>query len=338
MILVSGATGLVGSHLLYQLAQTGAAIRALYRDADKIALTQKVFSYYSDKASDLMAPIEWVEADLLDLPKLTQAFDKVTKVYHCAAFISFDPRDYRKLRKVNIKGTANIVNLCIDFQVKKLCHVSSIASLGTQAEIIDEETERNPNADHSVYAISKYGAEMEVWRGIEEGVAAVIVNPGIILGPGFWKSGSGRLIPQAYKGLPYYLGGSSGFVGVKDVVRAMCLLMESPANRSRFIITASTLSFEKFNKILATALGSKPPKKEISKWGLEMGWRLDWLRQKMSGKPRRLTKNFARTSPLKLTYSNQKLCDYLGDFHFTPIPEVLQETTAFFLKELEEKP
>lgn len=334
MILVSGATGLVGSHLLYQLSQTGVPIRAIYRNADKIAHTRKVFSYYSDTPAALFDAIEWFEADLLDLPKLSKAFANITKVYHCAAFISFDPKDYQKLRNVNIKGTANIVNLCIEFQVKKLCYVSSIASLGSQAEIIDEETERNSNADHSVYAISKYGAEMEVWRGMEEGVAAVIVNPGIIIGPGFWKSGSGRLIPQAYKGLPYYLGGSSGFVGVMDVVRAMHLLMESEANRSRFIITASTLSFEKFSKMLSTALGSKPPKKEISRVGLEIGWRLDWLRQKISGKHRRLSKNFARTSHLKLAYSNQKLRDYLEDFHFTPMAEVIQKTTAIYLEEV----
>ncbi|MCO4822775.1 MAG: SDR family oxidoreductase, partial [Flavobacteriaceae bacterium] len=195
MILVTGGTGLVGSHLLYQLVKADQDIRAIYRSEDKLALVKKVFSYYTEDFEFLFSKIEWLKGDLNNIPLLEDAFKDVGYVYHCAAFISFDPSDYRQLRKINIDGTANIVNLSIINQVKKLCYVSSIAAVGQTEtnETINENTEWNKENHHSVYAITKYGAEMEVWRGTQEGLDAVIGNPGIIIGPGFWRAGSGSL-------------------------------------------------------------------------------------------------------------------------------------------------
>ena len=191
MVLVTGGTGLVGSHLLLKLAQQNKSVRALYRKGANLERVKTVFSYYSKNSKSLYETIEWAEADLNDLPKLTLAFKDITHVYHCAAYISFDPSNYKILRATNIKGTANIVNLSIANKVEKLCYVSSVATLGYDADLITEETQWEGNQNQSVYAISKYGAEMEVWRASQEGVAAVIVNPGVILGPGFWNSGSG---------------------------------------------------------------------------------------------------------------------------------------------------
>ena len=161
-------------------------------------------------------------------------------VYHCAALISFDTKDYYKLRKINIEGTANIVNLCITHKVKKLCYVSSIAALGNTLDqsIITEETHWNTEADNSVYAISKYGAEIEVWRGAQEGLNSVIVNPGVILGPGFWHSGSGVLFKKVYKGLSHYVTGTTGYVDVIDVVEIMTQLIHSDINNQRYIIVS----------------------------------------------------------------------------------------------------
>ena len=198
MILVTGGTGLVGSHLLFELVHTNENIRAIYRDEAKQVLVKKVFSYYSEESNLLFNKIDWVKADLLDIPTLTEVFTGITHVYHCAALISFDPKDYHKLRKINIEGTANIVNLCIANTISKLCYVSSISTLGKKENHshINEETHWNPDADNSVYGISKYGAEMEVWRGTQEGLKTVIVNPGLILGPGLWNSGSGLLFKE----------------------------------------------------------------------------------------------------------------------------------------------
>ena len=212
MVLVTGGTGLIGSHLLFKLTQQGENVRATYRVGSDLDQVKVVFSYYSDDSESLFNQIEWVEADLNDIPKLTLAFENISHVYHCAALISFDPSDYKLLRKTNIKGTANIVNLCSAFSVKKLCYVSSIATLGYNPERIDEETHWSGNQDQSVYAISKYGAEMEVWRGTQEGVSTVIVNPGVVLGPGFWSSGSGLLFKMAAKGKMYATKGVTGYV------------------------------------------------------------------------------------------------------------------------------
>jgi nucleoside-diphosphate-sugar epimerase len=165
MILVTGATGLVGSHLLVQLLQENEEVKALFRSEKQIEKVKNVFAFYNQTA--LFDKIKWVKGDITDIPSLEIAFENITHVYHCAALISFDPSDEDELRKINIEGTANVVNCCIDFGVKKLCHVSSIAALGTPKEhetTITEETEWNPEELHSDYAITKYGAEMEVWR------------------------------------------------------------------------------------------------------------------------------------------------------------------------------
>ena len=179
MILVTGGTGLVGAHLLLHLLENGEEkIRAIYRKSKQIEKTKSLFELY--KKSDLFSKIGWIQADILDVPSLENAFEEVDYVYHCAGLISFNPDDENQLRKVNIEGTANIVNFCIDKKVTKLCHVSSIAALGNLTQnqtIITEETEWNPEVLHSDYAISKYGAEMEVWRGQQEGLQVVIVNP-----------------------------------------------------------------------------------------------------------------------------------------------------------------
>ena len=184
MVLITGATGLVGSHLALHLLENNERIRAIYRTKTSIEKTKSLFKLYGKES--LFEQIEWIEADINDIPSLEIAFKGVEYVYHCAALISFDPKDEKKLRKINIEGTANIVNFCLAFNVKKLCHVSSIAALGDLMEhetLITEETIWNPEKHHSDYAISKYGAEMEIWRGLQEGLPVVIINPGVILGP-----------------------------------------------------------------------------------------------------------------------------------------------------------
>ena len=206
MILVTGGTGLVGSHLLLHLLEKGENVRAIYRNKKNIVKVKSLFDYY-DKV-DLVDKIDWIEADILDIPSLEIAFENVDYVYHCAGFISFDPNDENQLRKVNIEGTANIVNFCIAKKIVKLCHVSSIAALGDLTAnqiILTENTEWNPEKLHSDYAISKYGAEMEIWRGQQEGLKAVIVNPGVIFGPRFWNQGSGAFFSTIKKGIPFYL-------------------------------------------------------------------------------------------------------------------------------------
>ena len=291
MILVTGGTGLVGAHLLYHLALSENKIRATYRNKKTIDKTKQAFSYYTEDET-FFDKIEWVEADIIDIPKLSNAFEGITHVYHCAALVSFDPRDYRTLRKTNIEGTANVVNQCIGKQIKKLCYVSSIATLGKPENntFITEESHWNPEYDNSVYAITKYGAEMEVWRATQEGLDVVIVNPGVILGSGFWKYGSGSLFRMVYKGVKYYTNGMVGFVDVKDVVKGMIQLMKSTITNERYIMVSENLSFKDFFLMTSKYLNVEPPKKMAKRWQLELLWRLDWLRQMLTGKRRKLTK------------------------------------------------
>jgi len=335
MILVTGGTGLVGSHLLYELVKDNQKVRAIYRSEEKLQMVKKVFSYFTEDVSTLFNKIEWMEADILDVPLLTHAFQDITKVYHCAALISFDPKEYHKLRKTNIEGTANIVNLCISNTIKKLCYVSSIATLGNNEDnsFIDEETFWNPEGKNNVYGITKYGAEMEVWRGTQEGLDAVIVNPGIIIGAGFWNSGSGLLFKKVHNKLRYYVTGTTGYVDAKDVVTVMLQLMQSNIINQRFVLVAKNLSFQQVTEMTAKYLKVKAPQKRASSLLLEIAWRADWLKSFLTGKPRSLTKQNATTALTITNYDNQKIIKAL-DFKFIPIEKSIEQVAELFLKEV----
>lgn len=334
MILVTGGTGLVGSHLLYQLTTNNNPVRAIYRNKNKLALTKKIFSYYSENPDILFNKIDWVEADLLDIPLLTEAFKGITHVYHAAAFVSFEPDKYHLLRKTNIEGTANIVNLSIANKIEKLCYVSSVATIGsaTSKDTLNELTLWNPEADNSVYSITKYGAEMEVWRGTQEGLDAVIVNPGVIIGPGIWNYGSGNIFKKVYNGLPFYTKGVTGYVGIEDVVLPMMKLMESPIKNERFILVSENWPYKQFIDKIATSLNVKAPSKKASSLLLQMGWRLDWLKHKLTGKRRRLSKQLVHTLNSKSVYDNTKLKTQLN-YQFKPLEKSITEVAGIFLKE-----
>lgn len=334
MILVTGGTGLVGSHLLYQLTTNNNPVRAIYRNKNKLALTKKIFSYYSENPDILFNKIDWVEADLLDIPLLTEAFKGITHVYHAAAFVSFEPDKYHLLRKTNIEGTANIVNLSIANKIEKLCYVSSVATIGsaTSKDTLNELTLWNPEADNSVYSITKYGAEMEVWRGTQEGLDAIIVNPGVIIGPGIWNYGSGNIFKKVYNGLPFYTKGVTGYVGIEDVVLPMMKLMESPIKNERFILVSENWPYKQFIDKIATSLNVKAPSKKASSLLLQMGWRLDWLKHKLTGKRRRLSKQLVHTLNSKSVYDNTKLKTQLN-YQFKPLEKSITEVAGIFLKE-----
>ncbi len=338
MILVTGGTGLVGSHLLYKLLQTHAKVKAIYRREHKLELVQKVFSYYTEDSDSLYEKIEWINADITDVPSLLKAFKNVDYVFHCAAFVSFEPDKYHQLRKINIEGTANVVNLCVSHQVKKLCYVSSIATIGhhqKSQQMITEDTFWNKEEDNSVYAITKYGAETEVWRGTQEGVDAVILNPGIIIGPGFWNSGgSSSLIKKIYNGMPYYTHGITGYVDVNDVVDTMIALMQSPIKNDRFIVISENLSFKEFQEQTTSALKINPPKKEATSFMLAVGWRLDWLNHLLTGKRRRLSKQVTKSARSVRKYDASKLQNALN-IEFKPMLVSIKETCQLFLEDLE---
>ncbi len=334
MILVTGGTGLVGAHLLYKLVKNNETVRAIYRTERKLNNVKNVFSCYTDNYESLFKSIQWIQADLLDIPLLSEAFKGVTYVYHCAAFVSFEPNKYNLLRRTNIEGTANIVNLCISNDIEKLCYVSSIATTGNSInnEPITEDTEWNPEGDNSVYAITKYGAEMEVWRATQEGLDVVIINPGVILGAGIWRYGTGNLFKKANKGIKYYTAGSIGLIDVKDVVSIMVTLLKSDIKNERFILVAENWTYKQFLQEITKAVHAKSPKKEAKVWQLQLAWKLDWLAHKLTGKRRQLTRQLATSLNSKTNYSSTKIKKAI-DFEFTPIDESITTVGNLYLKQ-----
>tara|TARA_R110002051_G_scaffold143507_4_gene216455 strand:- start:4850 stop:5857 length:1008 start_codon:yes stop_codon:yes gene_type:complete len=333
MVLVTGGTGLVGSHLLLQLTQDNTDVRALYRSAEKFEKVKKIFGYYSNDATSLFNKIDWVLGDLLDLPSLETAFENITQVYHCAAFISFNPQDFKILERINREGTANIVNLCIGTAVKKLCYVSTIGTIGRTitSEVSNEETDWSRQHTNP-YAITKYLAEMEVWRGAQEQLQTVIVNPGVILGPGFWESGSGTFFKTAAKGYPYYPPGGSGFIAVSDVIKIMIELMNADINSERYILVADNFTYKEILGKISSAMGKKPPFIPLKIWQLHFGKLANQARKMITGKTRTITNSTIYGLKYPTTFDNSKIKNAIG-FTFKSIEDEINFTSNLFIEE-----
>lgn len=336
MILVTGGTGLVGSHLLYQLAIQGENIVAIHRKSSDLSAVKHVFSYYTDTAEKLFNTIKWIEADITDVCALTTAFNGVTHVYHAAAMISFNKNDYKKMRKTNIDGTANIVNLCIENKIEKLCYVSSIAAIAKSVTVkeITENNEWNIEQNNYGYAITKYGAEIEVWRASQEGVDVIIVNPGVILGPGFWHEGPGKIFTNIFNGFKFYTEGITGFVGVVDVVTSMINLMQSNITNERYILVSENNSFKNVFFAIADAMNKKRPSLKASKLLSGVAWRLSEITQKLTGKKSLITKQTAKSAHNKYYYSNKKIKGAIK-YNFEPLTTTIKTTSSYFLQDKE---
>jgi len=319
MILVTGATGLVGSHLLAELLSSGLKVRAIRRSGSN---TGEIYT-------DL---IEWIEADLLDPVDVDNAISGIDLVYHTAALVSFDPRDRREVMLNNVDITRNIVNACLDHNVRKLCFVSSTAALGIPPQ--DEEvTEDSPWIDakkRSAYSISKHQSELEVWRGIVEGLNAVIVNPSIIFGPGDWTRSSPRMIKAVWDGLKYYTEGVTGYVDIRDVVKSLRWLAQSDISGERFIISSENLSFREVLTMISKAQNKPPPRRLATPFLIGMAWRFDWIRSRLSTRTRTITREAIRTSRQKIFFSSKKITDTMG-IQFIPIARSIEDTVRVFL-------
>lgn len=332
MILVTGGTGLVGSHLIYQLTLENNVIRATHRADSDIERVKLLFKFYSKDFNELFKKIEWIEADLNNLSQLQDAFKDISFVYHCAAYISFDPSRYETLRRVNIRGTANIVNLCINNKIKKLCHVSSVATLGYNIKEIDENNYWDGNKHKSAYAISKYGAEMEVWRGVQEGVKSVIINPGVIIGPGFSKSAFGTIIKMVTNKKRFHTCGKTGYVDVRDIANIMIRLMNSKIENERYILVNKNLSYKKVIDMVSSNLGMKNKSIFISKSKLKIALVFDLVSSKFFNKERKLSKALCKTLTRNFNYSSKKIKKNLN-FEFTSILETFEKSCQFYSQE-----
>lgn len=338
MIFVTGGTGLVGAHLLFELTNTGHKVRALKRKNSNTEQVLKTFGYYSKKARKLYNQIEWVEGDMLDYFSLEGLFDDVSEIYHCAAIVSFESRERAKMIANNVEGTANLVNIALEKKVKKFCHVSSIAALGktNNQSPVNESTAWTPSKNNSGYSESKFYSEAEVWRGIQEGLDAVIVNPSIILGPANWESGSARLFHSVWKGMKFYTLGTTGYVGVKDVVRAMITLMDDAhferCKNQRYLLSAEDLSYRDLFCRIADALNRPRPTIAANDFVLALVWRMAAVLAFFTRKTPFITKEAATGRNAINHYDGSKITRETG-FSYTPIDESIKETAACLLKD-----
>src|SRR5258705_1492103 len=330
MILVTGATGLLGANLLAKLAQSGKQVKAIRRASSNMELAEKTLKRNKLSLSD----ITWVEADVTDYFSLVEAMKEVEQVYHGAAVVSFNPDAVSYMMQVNIAGTANVVNAALECGVKKLCHASSTAALGRteESKVMDEESHWQNSKYNSAYAISKYGAEREVWRGMEEGLDAVIVNPSVIIGPGDWKTDSSRIIGQVWKGLRFYPQGGNAFADVRDVTDVMIKLMEGAYSRQRYLVFSENKSYREIFNTAADAFRKRRPSLPINKLMSAAAWRAEWLRSKITGSSPVVTKEMLRSSSRNFMYSNNKIKAELKH-DFIPVVQTIRKTCKVFLEE-----
>jgi nucleoside-diphosphate-sugar epimerase len=282
------------------------------------------------------AQVNWIQGDILDVMFLAEVMEDCDKVYHCAGLVSFSPKRIKDLFKINVDGTANVVNACLAAGVSKLIHVSSVASLGRKrnGQTVTENVKWDDNANPSVYGKTKYLGELEVWRGIAEGLNAVIVNPVIILGKGDWHSGSGATFKNAYNEFPWFTEGSSGFVDGEDVAKAMVMLMDSEITAERFILSAENWTYRGLFTAMAKGFGKKPPSRKVTPWLAALVWRLEAIKGWITGQDPLLTKETAETAQQTVKFDNTKILKTLQGFSFKPLQQTIEESCSYYLSKM----
>lgn len=313
MDLVTGATGIVGSHLLVELASLG-PVRAIHRKNSDRSIVERVFRHYRPDADELLRKIEWFEADLLDVDAMNDAMVGVRHVFHGAAVVSFDPCDTDAMQRVNVGGTTNVVNAALAQGVQRLCHVSSTAAIGhAPAGVLRHENlPWEMQSKTSAYAIGKFEAELEVQRGIAEGLDAVIVNPCIIIGPGISRRSSMTLVEHLREGTRFYPPGSNAMVDARDVAECMVALVERGGSGERYLLVGENLSYRVLFDKLCKTFERPGPTIALKPWMLQIGWRLERLRTLLTGSKPFITQATAHSSIIQRGYSADKVKALLG--------------------------
>ncbi len=326
MVFVTGGTGLVGSHLICALLRDGRRVRALKRSTSDLswftALTQFELG---DKATDLLHQLTWVDGDVNDIVSLLEGIEGCEDVYHCAAMVSFSKNDKSTMLKVNLEGTANVVNACLGMENKpKLCFISSTASIGgVEKKLVDESQAYSADHASSFYSYTKYLAELEAFRGREEGLDVAIINPCIVLGYANWNNGPSKFFKNGSAGFPFYTTGSNAFVDARDVADACIVLMKTEMFHDRYLCTGWNKSYYEVFKAIATTMGAKPPRIKVKKWLAEVSWRLAGIAAVFTGRGL-ITKESARAGLKEMRYSSQKLIDETG-FEFRDFDTSIRE-------------
>jgi len=327
-VLITGATGLVGSAVARKFLSENHEVFALMRPgADKRLL------------AEVHPKLTWVEGDVLDLLILEKAIEPMDYVVHTAAVVSFVPRDRKMMYKVNAEGTANVVNVCLKYKTEKLVHVSSIAAIGRpdprkqaarDGVVLNEEQRWEDSPENSEYAKTKHMAELEVWRGIAEGLNAVIVNPTLILGEGDWEKSSTQIFRYVYREKPFYTEGIANVVDVKDVAEIVYRLAGSGITGERFLLNAGSISYHNLFNMIADKMHRKRPSFKVGAGMAGVIWRVEAVRTWLLGTKPLITKETAQSAARKITYDNGKVRKAL-DFQFKSVEETVSRISESLL-------
>lgn len=314
-ILVTGGTGFLGSYIIQQLVEKGYSVRAIRR-SNKLPC-------WIDK--NVFSSVQWMEGDVLDVVALDEALEGVDAVIHAAAVVSFLKKERKEMYQVNAEGTANMVNMMLEKGIRRLVYISSVAALGRTADggHVDEEKKWEDSRVNTHYAISKHKAEMEVWRGIAEGLDAVILNPSTILGYGDWNSSSCAIFKNIYKEFKWYTPGINGFVDVEDVARAAIQIMETTLSGERYIVNGHTWSFKQLQETIADGFGKRKPGRKATPFLLGLAWRIEKVKSFFSGNRPLLTKESAKVACSQTWFENAKLLAALPGFTYRPLEETI---------------
>ncbi|MGE0569106.1 MAG: NAD-dependent epimerase/dehydratase family protein [Bacteroidia bacterium] len=334
MVFVTGGTGLLGSHVLFKLAENNFEILASKRPNSNVERVRKVFSYYSNKADALFEKIKWVDVALEEYHEIEPVLEGIDCVYHCSGFVSFQKKDEELLKVANEIVTTNLLNACLNKGIRVFCHVSSIATINNNDYTgeLHEGVFWKTSGDESYYGITKYNAEREVWRASEEGLNVVIVNPAVILAPGFWGQSSGKLIAFCHKGRLFYTEGVTGYVDALDVATIMLELVKEKKFNNRYIVLEGMYSFKEIFSMIQSEFGKNPPRLKAPTFLLKMGVFFDSTLSKLTGKTQILTKETVTSAIATKKLSNQKI---LNDLKFTyrPIKSSIHSICTIFKAE-----
>lgn len=326
-ILVTGGTGFLGAYIIKDLVENGYAVKAIRRENSKMP-------FYIP--ASVVEKVEWVEGDILDVIFLGEVMHDVDTVIHSAAVVSFSPKNRHEMYQVNVEGTANIVNIALEQNIRRLVYISSVAALGRtlKGQSVNEASKWENSKANTHYARSKHRAELEVWRAMGEGLDAVILNPATILGYGDWNNGSCAIFKSVYNGFDWYSPGRNGFVAVEDVARATVMLMESDISEQRFIVTGDNWTFKQLLDTMAEGFGRSKPQKQTTPSLMGVAWRWEKLKSIFTGQSPVLTKESAKVAHSSTTFENDKLLQTLPDFAFTPLDQTIKNACRKYLEQV----
>jgi nucleoside-diphosphate-sugar epimerase len=326
-ILITGGTGFLGSYIIKELITRGYTVRAIRREGSSVP------AYIP---AEIFDKVEWVQGDVLDIDSLQDAVAGIDSIIHSAAVVSFSARDRKRMYEVNVEGTANMVNLAIENNIGRFVHISSVAALGRTADSghVDEKKKWEESKINTHYAKSKYKAEIEVWRGIGEGLSGVILNPATILGYGDWLNGSSAIFRNVYNEFKWYSSGINGFVDVEDVAKAAVLLMETDISEQRFIVNGDNWPFRKLMDTMAENFGVKKPSRGTTPLLMSIAWRIEKIKALFTGSRPLLTKESSRVAQSKTIFENNKIQKALPGFSFTPLNETIRNACKRYLEKI----